>query len=554
MTQTRKFVSSSMAVLLMTSAGCAGNGLKSMFTRNETAGYKTLEEVEAEREKKEAALADGSGPRFAPWLPFGKKATDDSEALAASDNPSSADDTPSGSKWKNPFRRQETVEADPFLTKETPEEAVVADRKKPAGTKAELASDEKDLPNGGGLASGKDKSVKTASVTKEAKPTVDDEDQLVDKFEKHFERNAKKPELTEEFADETARPVVARQTEKDAAPKKSLRHDLTSDDQLLEFEKLLAEKKAAATPKSGYKNPFADEPVAEASEMDFESIASRKPESAGLEQQDSNSVESFDSLLAEAGISTKKNIGSTEGRLSSRKPAAATVAKTQVEVADVEVADQAGLFGPLPGKKERSEFNLAGTASDSRSSRSKISEELQWTEPKKTARIQPKAKTPRAEDSRADQFAAMFVAAEAAPAASLPDTPDTGVWASASTFGEKSEPAGRSRKNPAVQGAVQIVSSGRTLPAETFGSTAAPQEALYPTPSVVDPPSEFRMDDQLAGSHLKASEVASSATGARFSFSLRSVVMLLGGIIVAVLLFAPARKKPISGHELPVHG
>jgi len=529
MTQTRKFVSSSMAVLLMTSAGCAGNGLKGMFARNETAGYKTLEELEAKREN-EGASTDGSKPRFASWLPFGKKTADESEVMAAADTPESEERTSTGSRWKNPFRRQEAVEADPFLTREAPEETVIAEKKKPAATKAELASDEKDLQTGLGKEPTKDKSVKTASAAEEAKPVVDEEELLVEKFEKHFERNATKPATAEESAEDAAPLIAAGVAAKENAPKKAPNREPVADDQLLEFEKMLTEKKAAA---------------AAAAKADFESMASAEPEAAEQESQDSNAVESFDSLLAEAGGTPKKKAASSRGRVASKQP----VAVADVEV---EVADQEGLFGSPIGAENNAESSLAGAADARSKSRTQTSEEIQWTEPKKTARLQRKPS--RNNDSTEEQFAAMFVDAEAVPPASLPDTPDTGVWSSAPAFGQKSQPARRLRNNDAPRNAVKTVSSGRALPADTVVPTAIPQEALFPTPSAIEPPSETGIDNGQASDTLTASEVASVSPARDFSISLRTLVLLIGGIIVAALLFAPARKKPIPDRELPLHG
>lgn len=546
MTQTRKFVSSSMALLLMTSVGCAGNGLKSMFARNETAGYKTLEELEAEQEN-EGASTDGSKPRFASWLPFGKKTADESEVMAAADTPESEERTSTGSRWKNPFRRQEAVEADPFLTRESPEETVVAEKKKPAATKAELASDEKDLQTGPGKEPTKDKSVKTASAAEEAKPVVDQEELLVEKFEKHFERNATKPATEEDSAEDAAPLIAAGGAAKKTAPKKAPKREAVADDQLLEFEKLLTEKKAASAAKADPKNPFAEEPAAaENAEADFESVASA--EAAEHEAEDSNAVESFDSLLAEAGGTPKKKAASSRGRVASKQPVA--VADVTVEV-EVEVADQEGLFGSPTGAEKKTESNLAGATDARNTLRSKTTDEIQWTEPKKTARIQRKPS--RNNDSTEEQFAAMFVDAEAVPPASLPDTPDTGVWSSAPAFGQKSQPARRLPNNDAPRNAVKIVSSGRALPADTVVPRAVPQEALFPTPPAVEPPSETGMENGRTSDSLTTAAVASGSPAMQFSISLRTLVLLIGGIIVAALLFAPARKKPIPDHELPLH-
>jgi hypothetical protein len=38
------------------------------------------------------------------------------------------------------------------------------------------------------------------------------------------------------------------------------------------------------------------------------------------------------------------------------------------------------------------------------------------------------------------------------------------------------------------------------------------------------------------------------------AFSFRNIVLVIGGIIVAALLFAPGRKKPTEANQLPVQG
>jgi hypothetical protein len=66
----------------------------------------------------------------------------------------------------------------------------------------------------------------------------------------------------------------------------------------------------------------------------------------------------------------------------------------------------------------------------------------------------------------------------------------------------------------------------------------------------------------VQGSVAAASVVLENAGGKaatqRFQlpseFSFRNIVLLIGGIIVAALLFAPGRKKPTEANQLPVQG
>ena len=78
MLQSSKIYLSGTSIVCLMLAGCAGGGLKNMFSRDDTAGYQTLEEIEAEEAGKPLdkteiadATADEDKPRFASWLPFG---------------------------------------------------------------------------------------------------------------------------------------------------------------------------------------------------------------------------------------------------------------------------------------------------------------------------------------------------------------------------------------------------------------------------------------------------------------------------------------------------
>lgn len=74
-----------------THLGCAGQDVRNLFSRNDTAGYKTLEELEAQ----EHALAKAEGrseedkkpsvtARLASWSPFGKSESTDEKSDAVS--------------------------------------------------------------------------------------------------------------------------------------------------------------------------------------------------------------------------------------------------------------------------------------------------------------------------------------------------------------------------------------------------------------------------------------------------------------------------------------
>jgi hypothetical protein len=90
-----------------------------------TRRWKSLKKNESPKENSD----EESGPRFASWLPFGRKNAEETEAIAAADDADVAEESKKSGWWKNPFRRQETIEADPFLENELPTEVVVAGKK-----------------------------------------------------------------------------------------------------------------------------------------------------------------------------------------------------------------------------------------------------------------------------------------------------------------------------------------------------------------------------------------------------------------------------------------
>ncbi len=249
MTQSGKLINGGLALILISSSGCAGNGLRNMFSRNETAGYKTLEELEEERIAKENS-ADESGPRFASWLPFGKKTADETEAIA--DAGDAVNESKEGQKsgwWKNPFRRQETIEADPFIENELPTEVVVANKNE-AKAKADEAAAAVKAKTSKDIAAVKETAVKKVSATTAG--AAEEDDLLVEKFEKHFQQTT---ETAVTSADEGSDLIVAgiegKAAAADASQKKiassATKANTAADKKLAEFEELLAANKTAVS-------------------------------------------------------------------------------------------------------------------------------------------------------------------------------------------------------------------------------------------------------------------------------------------------------------------
>ena len=551
MTHARKFFSGSMAVVLISSvsAGCAGNGLKGMFSRNETSGYKTLEELEAERIAKEASAEEGA-PRFASWLPFGKSSPNPSEDVAANSTEDSDEEKQVSSLWRNPFRRQETADSDPFLSKESPSEAVVAaDKPATAAVKASASRglEKKDVSADIAKDGTKEASVKAASHTAPTEQTEPD-DELVDRFEKHFVQKNAKPANEIEEADPL---ITASKDPKKAAAKAARREsrpsDTSGDDQLLEFEKLLAEKKASAAQKKnsakavvqGAADEFADGVLA----IDAAAAKAAAAEPS-VEAVSDKTVDSFDSLLAAADSERPETPRPSKARTRTVKPVVAQ---------DIEVADQEGLFGPVPNSSvHRGDDGEEAVPGTEWASQSPKTGGFAWPDAKTGTRGASKAAARTVTKSDEDQFASMFSDArrqETPPAATLPDDPETGVWSSAPT----PRPVGA--MSSGKKGAVRAVSSGRTIAGDSPIENAS---ALAPvSPTLTGTTSESQV---VAAGHSVESENSSedSSTSGQSTMgsglTIRMLVLLVGGIIVVALLFAPARKKPIHANQLPAQG
>ena len=130
MSQHHKLVYGSLFVFVaVTHVGCAGSGLKNMFTRNETVGYHALDELETEEQavaETEASDDEVQKPsmanRLTSWRPFSKsEPTVDDPSAAIDADTSDADSEEPGSSPRflsRALTRLESVEPDPFLSEE----------------------------------------------------------------------------------------------------------------------------------------------------------------------------------------------------------------------------------------------------------------------------------------------------------------------------------------------------------------------------------------------------------------------------------------------------
>ena len=555
MTQSAKLINGGLALILISSSGCAGNGLRNMFSRNETAGYKTLEELEEERLAAEKNSDDESGPRFASWLPFGKKTAEETESIAAADD--AVDESEESKKsgwWRNPFRRQETIEADPFLENELPTEVVVAGKKEAKAKAEDVASTAKTKATKD-VAAVKDEAVKTVSAT--TAEAGEEDDLLVEKFEKHFQQTT---ESTVNAADEGSDLIVAgvegaaagaAATKKKAAASADTVNS-AADKKLAEFEELLVAKKAAAA-KTQKEVQFEEEfEAAEGAADDFAESVAEASKSAEKQVRKSGkqavaSVDEFDSLFetAEKPVAAKK-----------QKTGAARASSNQTE--DVKVAKADDIFGKesvagtgrqakkpsIAGgwKGEETDSDLASADTDGKSGDGQKSD---------LAR--------KVIDTTVDQFAEMFSGARTPEGASRATAPDADEWTATSQG--KTGTGGR-RGVP-----VRTASNGRELGTALDTPAGLREDAFFTggnNPPLVTnlqavPETEMNRAQASAPAAPVVQENASGKAATQVvqlpsAFSFRNLVLVIGGIIVAALLFAPGRKKPTEANQLPVQG
>ena len=550
MTQSGKLINGGLALILISSSGCAGNGLRNMFSRNETAGYKTLEELEEERIAKENS-DDESGPRFASWLPFGKKTAEETEAIAdAGDAVNESEEGKKSGWWKNPFRRQETIEADPFLENELPTEVVVAS-KNDAKAKAEEAASAVKAKTTKDIAVVKETAVKKVSATTEA---VEAEDDLpVEKFEKHFQQAT---ETAVSAADEGSDVIVAgvegaaagAAASKKKAVSSAENANAATDKKLAEFEELLAAKKAAASKvrkeaKLDEEFEAAEDAADEFAESVAETSKSATKQARATGKQAVASVDEFDSLFepVEKPVSQKK-----------KKTTTARSSSAEKNTDDVKVAQADDIFGTeavsgnggRQAKKPASTGGWKGEESEA-----------------DVASVDGSGQNPdlarKVIDKTVDQFAAMFSGARNSGGAPAATAPDADEWTAA--------PQGKTGSGGRRGVPVRTASNGRELGAALDTPSGLKEDRFFSgdgnAPLVTNlqaVPTGEMTEASVPAAPVIRENADSKANGPAVklpsTFSYRNIVLVIGGIIVAALLFAPGRKKPTVANQLPAQG
>lgn len=567
MSQHQKLIYSGLCVFLAaTHVGCAGSGLKNMFTRNGTDGYHSLDELEAaesESEEPKPSVAT----RLASWRPFGTAGSDNAETYAdaepetgaAEADSANSDSTDSGRSRRFPalaFSKRDNVTPDPFLGAE-PDHSDRADTTaSPAAAEQKMAkADSKRAPAGKESGTERDIASRSGTATDkiaaqvppgkksdaadavalhdvrksdaEDSTTSAEDSSLSKRFEQHFMLNS-----VGTVANSDAGKVATTKLE---SKKRNVAE--IADRQIDEFHHLLAADPAPNAELSG-----GDRKVKTAAP------AAAKLHNAAPEDS-ADSLFAFDQLIGH------------EGDESTHK--ATQVAHKTVQVAkdvsssrDVDVADAEALFGAAAARqnsraKQGAEATRPGavvrsaTRSNAWSQAAENADGFQWNDsPSVTTALASDENPEDASDAftrhiRSNTSAAPHQADNtgfAAHSASTGNVPGKSAFA-VQTANVRLRNASASRNDHQVVTADYGTGSpaGVVQPA-TSDFSAAENAGLMTAPSAP-------VDDMDSSADVGSNAVR---PGLVQSFSTRNWMLLIGGIIVIALLFAPGRTKPVT--------
>ena len=575
MYQKHKLICTGLSVFFAaTHAGCAGSGLKNMFTRNETDGYHSLDELsveeravaEAEKSEDEEG-APTMVARLASWRPFGKAEPDeepDEEEVSASGEALTSE-SDSDQTAKSPrllgraFSKRDSVEPDPFLGTEPnrsdgpefPAFKTAADQKiaktdnKPIEADDESSTEPDPIPDDSkdgdtdAVALGASREPSSASSNSE-----DEDNALTKRFEEHFQLNSvgtmakTKANATAAGTDLKQKAATAART----AESRKLDRSSIADRQIDAFEKLLAAEPDHNGKNSGFRRNSEATPLKTSKSNDFKS---------------ENSFYAFDQLM------------SVEGSAASREASHVTHKATQspkesVAAMNIEVADAEALFGAAAARQDirtqhaedapRSKpagHDLARSGTSSQTSDS--SDRFQWNESRQ-------AKPGSEPDSNREDVSSAFARhSQGNSGADKQRRHDTAFGIPTVSAGDVD---GEDRST--VEGAnirlsnASASATGHRIVTANYGTVdACPVTPPVSTeiPAVGD--THFTAAPVAPVSDAESSgEVVSAATrpGLVQSFSTRNWLLLIGGIIVIALLFAPSRTKPLTMNGRPVNG
>jgi hypothetical protein len=262
------------------------------------------------------------------------------------------------------------------------------------------------------------------------------------------------------------------------------------------------------------------------------------------------SVDEFDSLFetVEKPVAAKK-----------RKTGAARASSNQTD--DVKVAKADDIFG-----KE----SVAGTGSGRQARKSSIAGGWKGEQSEsdfasadtddKSGDGQKSDLARKVIDTTVDEFAEMFSGARTPEGASRATAPDADEWTATSqgktgTGGRRGVPVRKASNGRELGTALDTPAGLREDAFFTGGSNPPLVTNLQAVPETEMNRAQASVPAAPAVTENVASgKAATQVAQLPSAFSFRNIVLVIGGIIVAALLFAPGRRKPTEANQLPVQG
>ena len=261
----------------------------------------------------------------------------------------------------------------------------------------------------------------------------------------------------------------------------------------------------------------------------------------------SRAERSFDNFLDSATEVVASSAGGTLTKSGTRSRQS-----SPVSVADVE-----SLFGAsVRGAARRSDDSSAHTSENRKDSRRSVvpgdGDGFRWAQSQLgTNEAQGNVRAEHAIQSTVDQFATMFHsrhASDVVPPAMLKDAPETaflpvGASAADGHSAALATAAGRSFRLASTPREIRGGSARSGMSEDPFFSNSGAENS----------------SDQTSSTPVKVvsstRESAAAVTGgSAVSFTNRNWLLLVGGIIVVALLFAPSRRKPVQADQPALQG
>ena len=554
MSQYRNLASGGFVLLLAaTHVGCAGSGLKNMFTRNETDGYHSIDELEAEdrklaadEEPRDKEESPSIAARMTSWRPFSKPDTKMDEYAAYESGPSDMDSEEGPAKSSNPlsrvFAKRDSVDSDPFLetesaskkrpTSETFKAAPSREIAKLDAKKKDQSAVENEFATTPEPKAAFDKDAKVPAIKATAKSDstgTDAEDSvaLAKRFEQHFLLNSAGTVAKSEAAATGAESAEALQTKasKIVASADSKQRDVTSlaEKQIDAFDYLLGSDSSNRERISASKSKPAAESLKAARRRDV------------VDETTANSLAAFDSLVGSETNNIKRPVIEAAH-------AVTQAVQHKSAAVDINVADAEALFGTAAARQNALEKRPATVKTAQTSNNEGKDSEFHWNETRSPITVVENGfeqagtqgnSVSRLRSISSDDRNLFHNTAFGAPPAtagnidgddcSIVETANSHMpmkTAFASHNQDVTTRSGGTRSNVVIH------------PAAVESSL---EEDVHFTAAPVAPVSELKSTDHVAS--------AASRPGLIQSLSVRNWMLLIGGIIVIALLFAPGWTK-----------